>query len=361
MRDNVLELDLFREAYDKAVAANADGDIAAAKRYFAQAAQIMDSIAENSAPPLDKTRAERAQKLKYIAENLTAKISLDADGKSATAASKSNEAPDFLQLTKPNEKIAFDDVIGLEEAKAAIHRLLIDPLKNPQAYSKYGIKAGGFILLEGPPGTGKTTFAKAAASELDVPFADVDSNSLVDSYIGKTGKNIDRMFDYARKLSRKNGTPVVLFLDEIDYLAQKRGGENKTAAEAVPALIKQMDGFSTNSDDIVLIAATNIKSTLDPAILSRFRNVINIPLPTGEDRMKMFAAKLKMLDATDFAALDLKAAANMSEGFSGRDISQAALELKSALAARDAGLAALVAPISDVLIDILKKRAKVRS
>lgn len=357
MRDNTLQLDIFKEAYDKAVAANAKGDIAAAKRYFMQAAELMDGIAADSEPPLDKTRRERAQKLKYIAENLTTRASLDADSKSSLG-DKSVESPLFLRFTEPNEKVSFDDIIGLEEAKSAIHRLLIDPLNNPQAYSKYGIKAGGFILLEGPPGTGKTTFAKAAASELDVPFADVDSNSLVDSYIGKTGKNIDKMFESARTLSRKNGTPVVLFLDEIDYLAQKRGGENKTAAEAVPALIKQMDGFASNSDDIVLIAATNIKSTLDPAILSRFRNVINIPLPTGEERMKMFASKLKMLDASDLAALDLKAAADASEGFSGRDIAQSALELKSALAARDAGISALCAPISDVLTDIIKKRAR---
>ncbi|MCM1368177.1 MAG: ATP-binding protein [Roseburia sp.] len=359
MRDNVLELDMFKEAYDKAAAANASGDVAAAKRYFMRAAELMESIADNSDPPLDVTRKERAQKLKYIAENLTAQASLGADAKSEPEQAQT-EAPSFMHFSKPNEKVAFDDIIGLDEAKAAIHRLLIDPLNNPQAYSKYGIKAGGFILLEGPPGTGKTTFAKAAASELDVPFADVDANSLVDSYIGKTGKNIDRMFESARVLSRRNGTPVVLFLDEIDYLAQKRGGENKTAAEAVPALIKQMDGFSSGSDDIVLIAATNIKNTLDPAILSRFRNVINIPLPTGEERMRMFGAKLKMLDAADFAALDLQAAADASEGFSGRDIAQAALELKSALAARDAGLAALSSPLSDALLDIIAKRAKAR-
>lgn len=361
MSDISFELDLFRDAYDKAVAANAKGDIASAKRYFLQAADIMESIAHKSAPPLDKTRAERAQKLKFIAENLRADLSVQSATADSAERKADAAASEFLRMQKPNDKIAFDDIIGLDEAKAAIHSLLIDPLKNPGAYSKYGIKAGGFILLEGSAGTGKTTFAKAAASELDVPFAEVNANSLVDSYIGKTGKNIDKMFDEARAISQNNGSPVVLFLDEIDYLAQKRGGENKTAAEAVPTLIKQMDGFATGADGIVLIAATNIKATLDPAVLSRFRNIINIPLPTESDRRAMFESKLKRLDAADLAEIDLDAAAAASDGFSGRDVNQVALDLKNALAARDAGIKALAQPLSELLISLIKKRAAAKA
>ncbi|MDE6401926.1 MAG: ATP-binding protein, partial [Clostridiales bacterium] len=338
MSDNGFQLDMFREAYDKAVAANAKGDVPTARKYFSQAAEIMASIAENSEPPLCEERAERARKLKYIADNLTEKV--------AASDEKSNGERKFLTSVKPNENITFDDIIGLDEAKAAINRLLIDPLKSPQAYKKYGITAGGFILLEGPAGTGKTTFAKAAACSLGMPFAEINANMLVDSYIGKTGKNIDALFAEARRLSAEKGMPVVLFLDEIDYLAQRRGGENKTAAEAVPALIKQMDGFSTGADNIVLIAATNIKSSLDPAILSRFSHAINIPLPTEAERKLLFAAKLKMLDAADLSALDLDEAAKRSIGFSGRDISQAALDLKNALAARDAGIKNITEPLN---------------
>lgn len=263
-----------------------------------------------------------------------------------------------MHIAKPTEKISFYDIIGLDAAKAAIHKLLIDPLKNPEVYARYGIKAGGFILLEGPPGTGKTTFAKAAASELSVPFAEVDSNALIDSFIGKTGKNIDRMFAEARALAEKNGTPVVLFLDEIDYLAQKRGGENKTAAEAVPTLIKQMDGFSTGADNIVLIAATNIKDSLDAAVLSRFRNVIHIPLPTESEREKLFALKLRRVGKADLDSMDLGDAARRSDGFSGRDISQVALDMLNALAARDAGLRELPAPVGELLGALIDARRK---
>ena len=350
MSDNGLELDMFRAAYDKAVAANDKGDARTARRYFSQAAEIMERIAANSEPPLAEERAERARKLKYIAENLSVRQAEPDDGRPA--------AQRFLTAAKPNERVTFDDIIGLDEAKSAIDRLLIYPLKNPQAYFKYGIKAGGFILLEGPAGTGKTTFAKAAASSLGMPFAEVNANSLVDSYIGKTGKNIDAMFAEARELAARENTPVVLFLDEIDYLAQKRGGENKTAAEAVPTLIKQMDGFSTGADNIVLIAATNLKSSLDPAVLSRFSHIINIPLPTEAERKLLFAAKLKMLDPEDLSALDLDGAAKMSQGFSGRDITQAAFDLKNALAARDAGIKPIDVPLSELLFTVIKKRAQ---
>lgn len=350
MSEIALELEMFEAAYKAATEANARGDIPAAKRMFLRAAEIMESVAAKSAPPLDATRAERSKKLKFIAENLTAKATADGDADSAPRATA------FLNVAAPTDKVSFDDIIGLDEAKAAINRLLIYPLKNPQAYSKYGIKAGGFILLEGPPGTGKTTFAKAAASELSVPFAEVNANALVDSYIGKTGKNIDTLFAEARALAKEKNTPVVLFLDEIDYLAQKRGGENKTAAEAVPALIKQMDGFSTSSENLVLIAATNIKEYLDPAILSRFRNVIHIDLPNAAERRLMLAVKLKRIDKSDFDALDLDGAAALTDGLSGRAISQIALDVMNALAARDAGITALDMPLDALFKSFIAKR-----
>lgn len=341
---------MFDAAYKTATEALTRGDTATAKRYFLRAAELMEGIAKKSEPSLAETRRVRAQKLRYISDNLDG-ISI-ADGDEGSAPSTGNK---FINVSKrPTESVTFDDIIGLSEAKAAIHKLLIDPLKSPEVYSRYGIKAGGFILLEGPPGTGKTTFAKAAASELSVPFSEVDANALVDSYIGKTGKNIDRMFEEARALAKRNGTPVVLFIDEIDYLAQRRGGENKTAAEAVPTLIKQMDGFSTGSDDIVLIAATNIKSALDPAILSRFGNVIHIPLPSESERAEIFRHKLKMLNAEDLAALDIPAAAAASDGFSGRDINRTALGLKNALAARDAGIAPLPCDVGELLLRLIE-------
>lgn len=336
-------LDMFDDAFKAATAANARGDTVAARAQFLRAAKIMDDIADKSVPSLAKDRRERAARLRAIADKLCEE--------------NIDEHYDMLNIKKPDDKVSFDDIVGLDAAKSAIRDLLIDPLKNPEVYKKYGIKAGGAILLEGPPGTGKTTFCKAAACEISVPFAEVNANSLVDSYIGKTGKNIDKLFDEAHALSRKSGTPIVLFMDEIDYLAQKRGGDNKTAAEAVPTLIKRLDGFSSSIDDIVFIAATNIKHSLDPAILSRFRNVIYIGLPDETERELLFRKKLARIDERDADRIDFKNAARLSVGFSGRDVTQTAFDLKNALAARDAGLRPLLKSVDELLTELIKKRA----
>lgn len=353
---DAIKLEMFNDAYALAVKAEKAGDIAAAKQYFMRAATIMDELAKSSAPPLDKTRADRAEKLRFIAENLTEKVSASSVSDDPTA--DGNNEYKFFNPSSLGEKIRFDDIIGLDEAKSAMRRLLTDPLKHPEVYSKYGLKAGGFILLEGPPGTGKTTFAKAAACELGVPFAEINANALVDSYIGKTGKNIDLLFAEARRYAQSAKLPVVMFIDELDYLAQKRGGENKTAAEAVPALIKQMDGFSTGCDNLVLIAATNLVEALDPAILSRFRNVINIPLPTRSERKEIFAQKLKVLSPSDFSSVDLDKAAEITDGFSGRDIAQTALDIKNVLAERDAGIRQPDKPLSELLSEFVYRRRR---
>ncbi|MBD5132171.1 MAG: ATP-binding protein [Clostridiales bacterium] len=352
MKDNYLDVEAFDDVYRKAVDAHKAGDLHSARLYFAKAASAMEKLADSGDPALKDKRKAQAKKLLDIACNIEKQSTVNggADG-------GEDDGYDLLNVVKPTDKITFDDIIGLDEAKEAIRRLLIDPLNNPEAYKKYGLKAGGFILLEGPPGTGKTTFAKAAAHELGVPFAEVNANALVDSYIGKTGKNIDKLFREARNLAEKKKCPVVLFVDELDFLAQKRGGENKTAAEAVPTLIKQMDGFGTNADDLVLIAATNIKESLDTAVLSRFRNVINIPLPMEADRQKMFALKLKRVSEKDLAELDLMGAAKLSDGFSGRDITQVSLDFLSILAARDAQIKPVDKPLGELLNSLIIKRA----
>ena len=117
-----------------------------------------------------------------------------------------------------------------------------------------------------------------------------------------------------------------------------------------------MDGFSTSSENLVLIAATNIKEYLDPAILSRFRNVIHIDLPNAAERRLMLAVKLKRIDKSDFDALDLDGAAALTDGLSGRAISQIALDVMNALAARDAGITALDMPLDALFKSFIAKR-----
>lgn len=229
-----------------------------------------------------------------------------------------------FKVSTPNDSVTFDKVIGLEDAKMTIRQDLIFPLKHPEIYQKHNLKIGANTLLYGPPGTGKTTFAKAVANDVDVPFINVNCNSLVDSYIGVTGKNVDNLFNEVRRFIAEQQTAVILFIDEIDAIAQSRGGENKTAQEAVPTLIKQLDGFDTDNSGIIIIAATNISHVLDKAVLDRFKSQIYIPLPDEEDREKIFELNLneRNINQEHLSKIDLNAVAKNSENLSGRKITQ---------------------------------------
>lgn len=318
----------FIRAYERGINARDTGDTDAARRELLIAADSLNKLANES---FGSTRSLRKSQVRRI---LDAVERLEEDEPVRDVKSSTAQATP----SKPKDGIRFDDIIGLEAAKKAIFRMIINPLKSPEVYKKYKLEPGGNVLLEGEPGTGKTSFARAVATELDIPFISVDTNSLVDSYIGKTGKNIDKLFASARALIKKNNSPVVLFLDEFDAIAGKRGGDNKTADEAVPTLIRQMDGFDTDNAGLVILASTNLKDNLDSAVLSRFRNKIHIPLPNEEDRAQLLKLKLGKIPPADLKSLDFAAAARSSEGFSGRDLSWVCEEIKNLLAERDAGL-----------------------
>lgn len=325
--------DIIQSYIARAQEAEKEGQFQKAAKLYTLAAKNMTELAETD-PTLKETRMA-------VAKKLVERAQAARNGKVSEAEEDAPQKADYgLNVSDPTDRIGFDDIIGLTDAKDAIYRMLINPLKNPDVYKRYNLEAGGNILLEGPPGTGKTSFARAAACEIDLPFVVVDCNALVDSLIGKTGKNIDTLFKNARKMVKEKDTAVILFCDEFDAIAKSRKSDDKTAAEAVPTLIRQLDGFDTDNSNIVIIAATNVKDTLDKAILSRFAKRIYIPLPSQDDRRAIFESKLKKrnVDASDFSKLDLNALAVESDGLSGRDINDIVTEYANALAERDSSI-----------------------
>ncbi len=269
------------------------------------------------------------------------------------------EGYDFgaAELISSKTKITFDDIVGMEDVKEEIRKTLINPLNHPEAYAKHNLSAGGYTLLWGPPGTGKTTFARAVASQIGVPFFKVDSSELVNKYLGETAKEIRKVFTSVRQYAADNDTPVVLFIDEIDAFARKRESGETAAGAAVPALLQELQGFDTSSKNIIVIAATNVKETLDSGVISRFK-CIHVPLPDFAARRALIELKLRdayRVDEADIAQIDLDDIARRTEGLSGRDITKAVESLVHDIIMRDEGEAAIDEPLSDRLMRYLSQ------
>lgn len=253
------------------------------------------------------------------------------------------------ELVSSSDKITFDDIVGMEDVKEEIRRTLINPLNHPEEYEKHNLSAGGYTLLWGPPGTGKTTFARAVASQIGVPFFKLDSARLVDKYLGETAKHIKEVFSGIRRYAADKNTPVVLFIDEIDVIARKRESGETAAGAAVPTLLQELQGFDTSSKNIIIIAATNVKDTLDSGVVSRFK-CIYVPLPDFAARRALIELKLRnayRVEEKDIAQFDFDEAARRTDGFSGRDITRAAEAFVQDIVMRDVGEATIDEPLTD--------------
>ena len=216
-----------------------------------------------------------------------------------------------------NSKIRFADVAGCDEEKAEMVEV-VEYLKDPTKYSKFGAKLPKGILLVGPPGTGKTLLAKAVAGEAGVPFYSISGSDFVEMFVGVGAGRVRDMFRKA-----KASAPCLIFIDEIDAVGRQRGaglgGGNDEREQTLNQLLVEMDGFSDNAG-IIVMAATNRDDVLDPALLraGRFDRQITVSLPDKKGREEIFKvhARNKQIDSNvDFAQL-----AKRTVGFSGADI-----------------------------------------
>jgi cell division protease FtsH len=176
----------------------------------------------------------------------------------------SNKKKTAGQLKSDGQKMKnFSDVGGCEKAKEAILEI-IDYIKAPQDYEKMGVRMPKGVLLYGPPGTGKTLIAKAAATEANIPFIVTSGSEFVEIYVGYGAKKIRDLFKQARSYR----SPVMIFIDEVDALGSKRNHgchSNREQEQTLNQLLNEMDGFLEN-DQIVIVAATNLVDSLDPAL-----------------------------------------------------------------------------------------------
>ncbi len=224
------------------------------------------------------------------------------------------EPPVFVLKEKP--KVTFNDIAGLEEAKQAIKEAIIYPIRRPDLFP-LGWPRG--ILLFGPPGTGKTMLAAAVANEVDGEFLYVDAASIMSKWLGEGEKNVRKLFEYARERARE-GTPVIIFIDEIDALLGVHSNEVGGEVRVRNQFLKEMDGIQDKDSNlhVYVIGATNKPWKLDEPFIRRFQKRIYVPLPDRAARRKLLellTSKIKL--APD---VDLDKLADMLEGYSGSDI-----------------------------------------
>lgn len=228
-------------------------------------------------------------------------------------------------------KTTFADVAGADAEKQEMMEI-VDYLRNPSKYTKFGAKLPKGVLLVGPPGTGKTLLAKAVAGEANVPFYSISGSDFVEMFVGVGAGRVRDMFQQAKKTA-----PCLIFIDELDAVGRQRGaglgGGNDEREQTLNQLLIEMDGFSDNSG-IIVIAATNRDDVLDPALLraGRFDRKITVSLPDRAGRTAIFKvhARGKVIDES----IDFDAISRRTVGFSGADI-ESVLNDAAILAIRD--------------------------
>lgn len=262
------------------------------------------------------------------------------------------------QIIDDTNRVTFKDVAGAEEEKEELAEV-VEFLKNPSKFNSLGAKMPKGVLLVGPPGTGKTLLAKAVAGEAGVPFFSISGSDFVEMFVGMGARRVRDLFEQA-----KTSAPCIVFIDEIDAVGRQRGaglgGGNDEREQTLNQLLVEMDGFGTNTG-VIVIAATNRRDVLDPALLrpGRFDREVFVQRPDikGREEILLVHARNKPMGPD----VDFKVVARSTAGFTGADLSNIVNEAALA-AAKDGKKAIMQAHLEEAIIKVMagpEKRSKV--
>ncbi len=243
---------------------------------------------------------------------------MNRQGAGGANAKAMNFGKSRARLSSPKDKkVTFADVAGLKEEKEDLEEI-VDFLSNPKKYTQVGARIPKGVLLVGPPGTGKTLLAKAVAGEAGVPFFTISGSDFVEMFVGVGASRVRDLFEDA-----KQNAPCIIFIDEIDAVARRRGtgmgGGHDEREQTLNQLLVEMDGFGVN-EGIIVMAATNRVDILDPAILrpGRFDRKVMVGRPDVQGRLEILKVHAKGKPLSE--EIDLKQIAQTTAGFAGADL-----------------------------------------
>ncbi len=218
----------------------------------------------------------------------------------------------LVHITVPEEIDQTLDMLVLNQDQKDEVEKMAKAIQFKDYLKRIGLIEVGKLLFVGPPGTGKTSTARAMSAKLKLPFLEVRLSMITDQYLGETAKNIDRVFDLAKKMS-----PCILFIDEFDFMAKTRSSdENAALKRAVNSLLKAIDEISLVKHGVLLIGATNHPQLLDSAAWRRFDDILDFPLPDKEMRQDI----LNIIVSEIEGQFDTEEIAAITEGYSGSDL-----------------------------------------
>jgi SpoVK/Ycf46/Vps4 family AAA+-type ATPase len=231
---------------------------------------------------------------------------------------QSTRSADVVSIARPAQapdKTRFIHIAGMEDLKKSIRLQIIEPFLNPGMFAKFRKKAGGGILLYGPPGCGKTMLARAVANECNASFFSIGISEILTAWLGESERNLALMFEKARAQK-----PCVMFFDELDALAFARSkSSSDTSRKIVNEFLSQLDGFENANDQVLILAATNMPWDVDPAMKrpGRFARQVFVPPPDAVARTRIIELALENVP---HGTVDAVAVAKVTEQFSGADV-----------------------------------------
>ncbi len=230
----------------------------------------------------------------------------------------SNRVKEMISDTIISERpdTTMDEIAGLDAAKQAIYDAIVAPMKHPELFKGKARQPWRGILFYGPAGCGKTLIAKAVASEINATFFNVSAANIVSKWLGESGRLVLKLFELARK-----NQPAVIFIDELDSIGVARSGDDVGGERRLKTqLLTELQGLASKEGErVTVVGATNLPWELDFALRSRFEKRIHVPLPEKIARKAIFEIHMEDVEISD--DVDYSELADLSEGYSGREIS----------------------------------------